>query len=66
MPFDGTNGPFRERRGDRRPGPSGVQRALRGWRPIEYCERTQRWTCKAAALLRRLRCTRCGAVGRPR
>jgi hypothetical protein len=42
MPFDGTNGPFREPRWDRRPGSSRVQRALRGWGPIEHGERARR------------------------
>ena len=61
MPFDGTNGPFHDPRWDRRPGSSRVQRALRGWGPIEHVERARRWTWKAVAFLRRLRSVRCGA-----
>ena len=63
MPFDGTNGPFREPHRNGRQSSSRVQRAFRGWQPIEYCERGWRLTWKAAAFLRRLRSV-CGCANR--
>ena len=46
MPFDGTNASFREPHRDRRSPSSRVQLALRGWRPIQHCERVRRWKWK--------------------
>jgi len=54
MPFDGTNAPFREPYRDKRSASSRVQRPLRGWRPIQHCERARRRKWKAVAFLRLL------------
>ncbi len=55
MPFDGTNGPFREPHRNGRPGPSRMQRLFRGWRPIERGERERRWARRVIACMLRLR-----------
>ena len=66
MPFDGTNDPFGEPKRDRHRTSSRVQRALRGWRPIEHCGRGWLWTIKEGAFLHLLRHARHGAYRRPR
>jgi hypothetical protein len=64
MPFDGMNAPFRGPYRGRRSASSSVQRALRGWKPIQRCERARRWKLKAVAFLRLLGLSRRGTGGR--
>ena len=66
MPFDGTNAPFCEPYRDRRSASSRVQRALCGWRPIQYCERARRRKWNAFAFLRLLGLSRGSTAGRLR
>ncbi len=59
MPFDGAAEPFREPY-RRRHASSKVQRALRGWRPIEHGERAWRWSRAAAVFF--TACFHCACV----
>lgn len=62
MPFDGTNGPFPWPRRDRRSASAKVQRALRGWRPIQRSERARRWKRTVVTVLRALGLSRRAAA----
>jgi hypothetical protein len=60
MPFDGTSRPSREPYRDGRSGSWKVQLALRGWRPVQYCERSRKWKWHVVAFLRLLAYPRFG------